>query len=145
MYTTTGWGRASKGAAFQRLTLQRSEGGQTDVTFRLKYCGVCHSDVHIADNDLGTTKYPCVPGHELAGVVTRVGREVSKVKVGDHVGVGCMVDSCGACRRCEEGDEMFCESGYVSTYNGLPRYGNCQTDSGHTYGGYSAQHTVPER
>ena len=55
------------------------------------------------------------------------------------------VDSCGACRRCEEGDEMFCESGYVSTYNGLPRYGNCQTDSGHTYGGYSAQHTVPER
>ena len=78
MYTTTGWGRASKGAAFQRLTLQRSEGGQTDVTFRLKYCGVCRSDVHIADNDLGMTHYPCVPGHELAGVVIRVGGAVTK-------------------------------------------------------------------
>ena len=92
-----------------------------------------------------TTKYPCVPGHELAGVVTRVGREVRKVAVGDHVGVGCMVDSCGACRWCEEGEEIFCVKGYISTYNGVPHYGNCGTSSGHTMGGYSAQHTVPER
>ena len=144
MYTTTGWGRASKGAAFQRLTFQRSEGGQTDVTFRLKYCGVCHSDVHIADNDLGTTKFPCVPGHELAGVVTEVGRKVRKVKVGDHVGVGCMVDSCGDCKFCQDGEEQFCPT-MVSTYAGDPQHGNCLTESGHTHGGYSAQHTVPER
>ena len=145
MYTTSGWARTSKEAAFKKISLQRSAGGERDVTFQLKYCGVCHSDVHIADNELGRTKYPCVPGHELAGVVTRVGREVRKVVVGDRVGVGCMVDSCGACRWCEEGEEMFCQRGYVSTYNGDPKYGNCLTDHGHTYGGYSAQHTVPER
>ena len=90
------------------------------------------------------TQYPCVPGHELAGVVTAVGRKVKKVKVGDKVGVGCMVDSCGDCRYCEEGEEMFCPS-HVQTYAGDPVHGNCQTESGHTHGGYSAQHTVPER
>ena len=91
------------------------------------------------------TRYPCVPGHELAGVVTRVGRDVRKVKVGDRVGVGCMVDSCGDCRWCREGEEIFCKKGYVATYNSLPQYGNCGTSTGHTMGGYSAQTTVPER
>ena len=81
MYTTSGWARRSKGDTFQKITFQRTEGGDRDVTFQLKYCGVCHSDVHIADDDLGRTKYPCVPGHELAGVVTAVGRNVTKYKV----------------------------------------------------------------
>ena len=93
----------------------------------------------------GRTKFPCVPGHELAGVVTRVGGDVKKVAVGDHVGVGCMVDSCGACRWCEEGEEIACVRGYVSTYNSPPQYGHCGTSTGHTMGGYSAYHTVPER
>ena len=92
----------------------------------------------------GMTSYPCVPGHELAGVVTKVGRKVTKVKVGDNVGVGCMVDSCRDCMYCKSGEEMFCPS-MVSTYGGDPKHGNCLTDAGHTYGGYSAQHTVPER
>ena len=90
------------------------------------------------------TNYPCVPGHELAGVVTHVGRGVRKVKVGDHVGVGCMVDSCRDCRYCDSGEEMFCPT-HVQTYAGDPKHGNCLTDSGHTHGGYSAMHTVPER
>ena len=92
----------------------------------------------------GFTSYPCVPGHELAGVVTWVGRKVTKVKVGDNVGVGCMVDSCGDCKFCQDGEEQFCPT-MVSTYAGDPQHGNCLTESGHTHGGYSAQHTVPER
>ena len=145
MYTTTAWAKKDPNSDFEKIDIKRNNCSEKDVTFKLKYCGVCHSDVHMAGNELGMTKYPCVPGHELAGVVTRVGREVRKVVVGDRVGVGCMVDSCGACRWCEEGEEMFCQRGYVSTYNGDPKYGNCLTDHGHTYGGYSAQHTVPER
>ena len=86
-----------------------------------------------------------MPGHELAGVVTRVGSAVRKVKVGDRVGGGCMVDSCGDCRWCEQGEEIFCVRGYVATYNSPPQYGNCGTSSGHTMGGYSAHYTVPER
>ena len=77
--------------------------------------------------------------------MTRVGRDVRKVKVGDRVGVGCMVDSCGDCRWCQEGEEIFCKKGYVSTYNSVPQYGNCGTSTGHTMGGYSGQTTVPER
>ena len=89
------------------------------------------------------TRYPCVPGHELAGVVTRVGKNVTKVKVGDKVGVGCMVDSCRACKYCDAGEEQLCGT-HVQTYNGDPKFGNCLTEAGHTHGGYSAHHTVPE-
>ena len=115
------------------------------MTFKLKYCGVCHTDVHFAENVLKNTIYPCVPGHELAGVVTQVGSEVRKVVVGDQVGVGPLVDSCGSCRWCQTGEEYHCQRGHVSTYNSQPQYGNCQTSTGHTMGGYSGHHTVPER
>ena len=78
MYKTVAFGKTSKDANFERMTIERNVEGDEDVTFDLKYCGVCHSDIHIADNDLGMTHYPCVPGHELAGVVIRVGRAVTK-------------------------------------------------------------------
>ena len=145
MYSTSGWGRKSQEGKFEKIEFQRKEGGARDVTFRLKYCGVCHTDVHFADNAMANTLYPCVPGHELTGVVTQVGREVRKVVVGDHVGVGPMVDSCGGCRWCRAGEEFHCQTGHVSTYNSQPQYGNCETSTGHTMGGYSLQHTVPER
>ena len=144
MYTTSAWAKKDQHSDFEKIDIKRNNCSEKDVTFKLKYCGVCHSDVHMAGNELGMTKYPCVPGHELAGVVTKVGRKVTKVKVGDKVGVGCMTDSCGACRFCDSGEEQLCPN-HVQTYNGDPQYGNCLTDSGHTYGGYSAYHTVPER
>ncbi|MET5012230.1 alcohol dehydrogenase catalytic domain-containing protein, partial [Burkholderia pseudomallei] len=86
------------------------------------YCGVCHSDLHTARGEWPGTIYPCVPGHEIVGRVTAVGAGVTKVKVGDLVGVGCMVDSCRSCPSCGEGLEQYCEHGFTATYNG-PVYG----------------------
>ena len=81
MYTTLGWGKRSQDGKFERIHFGRKEGGARDVTFKLKYCGVCHTDVHFAQNAMENTIYPCVPGHELAGLVTQVGSEVRKVVV----------------------------------------------------------------
>ncbi|XP_023321347.1 probable cinnamyl alcohol dehydrogenase 6 [Eurytemora carolleeae] len=94
LYETVAWGRKSNGEKFEKMTIKRNLPGDDDVTFDLKYCGICHTDVHIANNDMGHTHYPVVPGHELAGVVTAVGSKVTGFKVGDQVGVGCIVDSC---------------------------------------------------
>ncbi|MDQ6762036.1 MAG: NAD(P)-dependent alcohol dehydrogenase [Bacteroidota bacterium] len=105
-----------------------------DVQIDIKYCGVCHSDLHTARNEWGNTVYPVVPGHEIVGHVTAVGDKVSKYKIGDLVGVGCMVDSCRECDSCKEGLEQYCEVGMVGTYNGKERDG-----SGITFGGYSKQ------
>ncbi len=105
-----------------------------DVQIDIKYCGVCHSDLHTARNEWGNTVYPVVPGHEIVGHVTAIGDKVSKYKIGDLVGVGCMVDSCRECDSCKEGLEQYCEVGMVGTYNGKERDG-----SGITFGGYSKQ------
>jgi len=146
MYSTYAFAKTSPEAKFQKINIRRNVAGDDDVTFKLKYCGICHSDVHIAENGLGMTKYPCVPGHELAGVVTSVGKNVTKVKPGDKVGVGCLVDSCGGCLMCKGGDEQFCQKGSVQTYNGQwKKYGRVKTDTDWTFGGYSGHHTVPER
>lgn len=97
---------------------QRHPVGPTDVLFDLKYCGVCHTDVTTGVNKFtGKTNYPLTPGHELAGVVTAVGEKVKKFKVGDHIGVGCMVDSCQNCDKCSAGTEQYCKS-MVMTYDG---------------------------
>ena len=144
MYSTFGFGRQSKGAGFEKIEIKRNDCGDDDVVIDLKYCGVCHSDVHIADNDMGRTNYPCIPGHELAGVVTQVGRRVRRVVVGEEVGVGCMVDSCGDCRQCELQQEMFCMSNAVQTYNTNINYGSVKTDRGWTFGGYTDKITVPQ-
>lgn len=103
-----------------------------DVVIEVLYCGVCHSDLHQARNDWGGSQYPVVPGHEVVGRVTSVGKGVTQFKVGDNVGIGCMVDSCRVCKPCQQGIEQYCEEGCVQTYNGFDRH-----DGLPTYGGYS--------
>jgi len=142
MYSTVAWAMASSEAKFEKIDIQRNVAGDDDVTFDMKYCGICHTDVHIASNDMGSTNYPCVPGHELAGVVTSVGKNVTKYKVGDYVGVGCIVDCCMQCEGCKAGEQHMCESGMTGTYNGMIKHGHIKTDSGWTFGGYSGSQTV---
>lgn len=120
------------------LDVERRDLGPDDVQIDILYCGVCHSDLHTARNEWKNTIYPSVPGHEIVGRITAVGDKVSKFKVGDLAGVGCMVDSCGHCHPCQEGDEQYCESGFTGTYNG-PVFGG-----ENTFGGYSQRIVVKE-
>jgi len=122
------------------FTLERRTPGQMDVALDVLYCGVCHSDLHTARGEWGNTIFPSVPGHEIVGKVTAVGSLVSKFKVGDVVGVGCMVDSCQHCQPCAEGIEQYCENGFTGTYNG-PMFGGGEN----TYGGYSSAMVVNEK
>ena len=113
-------------------TIERRDPKPHDVQIEILYCGVCHSDLHFARNEWGISIYPIVPGHEIVGKVTAVGKHVKKFKVGDLAGIGCLVDSCRECDNCKEGLEQFCTGGAVFTYNGQEKDG-----SGLTYGGYS--------
>lgn len=115
-------------------TIERRSPKPKDVQIDILYCGVCHSDVHTVRNEWGGTKYPVVPGHEIVGMVSAVGTDVTKFKVGDLAGIGCMVDSCRECDNCKQGLEQYCDQGMVGTYNGRERDG-----SGITSGGYSKQ------
>jgi alcohol dehydrogenase (NADP+) len=115
-------------------TINRRDPKPHDVQIDIKYCGVCHSDLHFARNDWGMTVYPIVPGHEIVGVVSAVGEHVKKFKVGDLAGIGCLVDSCRDCDNCREGLEQYCSNGWVGTYGGMEKDG-----SGATHGGYSKQ------
>lgn len=128
------------------LNFKRRALGEYDVHIEMKYCGVCHTDLHFAKNDLGNTEYPLVPGHELAGVCVAVGSKVTKFAVGDHVGVGCFVDSCLECKQCKSGDEQYCSKGMTGTYGGQPKHGRAECGEGQatTYGGYSTQMVVHE-
>ncbi|KWE65384.1 hydroxyacid dehydrogenase [Burkholderia ubonensis] len=110
-----------------------------DVQIEILYCGVCHSDLHQARNEWRNTIYPVVPGHEIVGRVSAAGPQVSRFKVGELVGVGCLVDSCRTCPSCAEGLEQYCENGFVGTYNGRDR-----VSGDVTYGGYSTQIVVDE-
>ncbi|QJQ95105.1 MULTISPECIES: NAD(P)-dependent alcohol dehydrogenase [Halomonadaceae] len=111
-----------------------------DVAIEILYCGVCHSDLHFAQDDWGMSSYPVVPGHEIVGRVTSVGDEVSQYKVGDIVGVGCMVDSCRHCSACNDGLEQYCLEGFTMTYGSPDRH-----DGSLTQGGYSDAIVVSER
>lgn len=119
--------------------IQRREPGAHDVEMEILYCGVCHSDVHTARSEWGPAKYPCVPGHEIIGRVTRVGANVTKFKVGDTSAVGCMVDSCRTCSSCQQGLENYCTNGATYTYNSADKHLNS-----HTLGGYSSSIVVDE-
>ncbi len=110
----------------------RRDVGPNDIKIDILYCGVCHSDLHTARNEWNNTLYPSVPGHEIVGRVTAVGEAVSRFKVGDIAGVGCLVDSCRTCSSCGEGLEQYCENGFTGTYNG-PAFGGGEN----TLGGYS--------
>ncbi len=138
-YSAKAYSATSNTAALGPSTIERREPGPRDVQVQILYCGVCHSDIHIARNEWGGTMYPCVPGHEIVGKITKVGGEVKKFKVGDIAAVGCMVASCRACPSCQSGFEQFCERGAVFTYNSVdPVLG------GPTLGGYSQSIVVTE-
>ncbi len=126
--------------SFSPTTITRREPGPTEVYFEIKFAGICHSDIHTARGEWGPAIYPLVPGHELAGVITQVGSAVTGFAVGDRVGVGCFVDSCGECEYCRAGDEQFCtgEGGTIWTYNSIGR------DGVPTAGGYSEGITVEQ-
>jgi len=119
--------------------LKRHEPGPKDVDIEILYCGVCHSDIHQVRNEWGNSMFPMVPGHEIVGRVTSVGAGVTRFKVGDLAGVGCLVDSCRECPKCKNGLEQYCEAGSVGTYNSLERDGKTVT-----YGGYSKRIVTTE-
>lgn len=121
------------------LVFERRDRRDDDVEIEILYCGVCHSDLHHVEEDWGSNHYPLVPGHEIIGKVVAVGRQVSRFKVGDTVGVGCMVDSCRHCAPCQQGLEQYCEAGNTLTYNSLDRH-----DQRLTFGGYSEKIIVSD-
>lgn len=121
------------------LTIERREPGPHDVQIDILYCGICHSDIHMAHNDWGMTVYPVVPGHEIVGRVVKAGDHVKKFKTGDLVGVGCLIESCRTCSSCREGLEQYCESGFTLTYGSSD-----PISGGMTHGGYSTGVTVNE-
>ena len=111
-----------------------------DILIDISYCGVCHSDLHTVNNDWKGTKYPIVPGHEIIGKVAAIGNQVSTFKIGDTIGVGCMVDSCQTCSACQADTEQYCSQGFTPTYNGKDRI-----DQVFTQGGYSDKIIVREK
>ena len=137
--TVKAYGAHAGDLPLESLDITRRAPGAHDVQIDIAFCGVCHSDLHQARGEWAGTLYPCVPGHEIVGRVSAVGAHVTSHKVGDLVGVGCMVDSCQHCADCEDGLENYCD-GMIGTYNGPTA-----DAPGHTLGGYSEQIVVNER
>ncbi|MBH1993297.1 MAG: NAD(P)-dependent alcohol dehydrogenase [Sphingomonadaceae bacterium] len=137
--TVKAYGAHAADKAMEPIDIERRAVGAHDVQIAIAYCGVCHSDLHQVRSEWHGTLYPCVPGHEIVGHVTAVGDHVNKFKVGDTVGVGCLVDSCQSCASCDEGLEQYCEKGFTGTYNGAT-----PDAPGHTLGGYSQSITVKD-
>jgi uncharacterized zinc-type alcohol dehydrogenase-like protein len=133
------FGTEAADADLKELNIDRREVTANDIEIEILYCGVCHSDLHTARNDWGGTMYPSVPGHEIVGRITKIGNEVTKFKVGDLAGVGCLVGSCKTCDSCKKDLEQYCSNGWVGTYNGADKY-----LGGHTFGGYSEKVVVEE-
>jgi uncharacterized zinc-type alcohol dehydrogenase-like protein len=140
MITTKGYAAQQAGAELAQWNFERRELGPKDVQFDILFCGVCHSDLHQINNDWFEGLFPMVPGHEIVGKVVQIGSEVTKFKIGDLAGTGCMVDSCRDCENCKDGLEQYCKNGNVQTYNGVNPY----TDGMPTYGGYSKTIVVNE-
>ncbi|MGA9492175.1 MAG: NAD(P)-dependent alcohol dehydrogenase [Mycobacterium sp.] len=138
MSTVSAYAATDPSGHLTKTTIERRDPGPHDVAIDIKFAGICHSDIHTVKAEWGKPKYPVVPGHEIAGVVTAVGSEVSKHKVGDHVGVGCMVNSCGHCSSCTAGLEQYCKNGATFTYNAIDKDGTA------TQGGYSQAVVVNE-
>ncbi len=136
---TTGFACEAVGAPLAPFAFERRAPRRNDVALEILYCGVCHSDLHMARNDWGLTIYPVVPGHEIVGRVVAVGSEVTRFRPGDHVAVGCMVDSCQSCDQCHAGEEQFCRHSFTQTYNSPDR-----VTQEITCGGYSKHVVVRE-
>ena len=145
MIKATGYAASHSFSRLKPLAFEREEAGANEVEIEVLYCGVCHSDVHQAENDWGNTVYPCMPGHEIVGRVTKAGANVTLHKAGDLVGVGCMIDSCRECAPCRAREENYCEgpNSWLATYNGPMKPGaRARTHENmygrdNTYGGYS--------
>lgn len=139
MRTVSAYAAQSATSPLAKTTITRRDPGPHDVAIDIKFAGICHSDIHTVRGEWGTPNYPVVAGHEIAGVVAAVGSEVTRHKVGDRVGVGCMVNSCGTCRSCQSGLEQYCKPGATFTYDSL------DADGTRTYGGYSQAVVVDEK
>ncbi|MBO9201984.1 MULTISPECIES: NAD(P)-dependent alcohol dehydrogenase [Niastella] len=126
------YGTEAADAPFHNIEIKRRNLLPDDVEIDILYCGICHSDLHAVKNDWGGTIYPIVPGHEIVGRITQVGTEVTKFKVGDLAAIGCIVDSCGHCHQCDNGEEQFCEKGWTVVFNAPDK-----VLGGQTYGGFS--------
>lgn len=138
MTTATAYALPEAGGSFTKQEIARREVGPRDVEIAIRYAGICHSDIHTAREEWGSVTYPLVPGHEIAGVVTSVGAEVTSFAVGDQVGVGCLVNSCRTCENCLAGEEQYCLKGSVGTYNEI------DVDGTVTRGGYATNVVVDE-
>ena len=138
MTTVAAYAAPAAKAPLERTTIERRAVREHDVLIDIKFAGICHSDIHQAREGWGEAIFPMVPGHEIAGVVSEVGPGVTKYKVGDRVGVGCLVDSCRECDNCKAGAEQHCTGGSVGTYNAIGK------DGEPTYGGYSEKVVVDE-
>lgn len=139
MIKTSGYAAKDPHSPLAPFQFERRDVGPHDVLIEIAYCGICHSDIHQVRNEWGGALYPMVPGHEIVGKVTRVGKNVKNFKAGDLAGVGCFVGSCRACSSCHEGLEQYCENGFVGTYNSIEKDGKTRT-----MGGYSNNIVVDE-
>ena len=139
MYQVKAFSTASQTSPLAPVSLARRDPTATDVQIDILFCGVCHSDLHQVRNEWHNTVYPCVPGHEIVGRVTKTGSAVTRFQEGDLAAVGCMVDSCGTCPECLAGLEQFCQKGVTLTYNSPDPH-----TGGITYGGYSESIVVDE-
>lgn len=139
--TTSAYAAAHAQSTLGPIQIERRAVGPHDVAIDILFCGVCHSDLHVVRNEWKRTTYPVVPGHEIVGRVRAIGEHVTRFKVGDLAGVGCMVDSCRTCPSCLDGLQQFCEGpgGLIGTYNGRDKH-----TAGVTYGGYSTDIVVDE-
>ena len=139
MLKTLAYAAPAAKASLAPYSFERREPKEHDVVIDIKYCGICHTDVHQVRDEWGGGIFPMVPGHEIVGVVTRVGSHVGKFKVGDKVGVGCLVDSCRICDHCRDDLEQYCTGGFSATYSGHEQDGKTVTQ-----GGYSDKIVVDE-
>ncbi|SDU99724.1 uncharacterized zinc-type alcohol dehydrogenase-like protein [Microlunatus sagamiharensis] len=144
--TVTALSVPEAGASFETVELERRDLRSDDVRIDIAYAGICHSDIHTVRGEWGERPFPITPGHEIIGTVAEVGSAVSRVKIGDTVGVGCFVDSCGECAACKDGEEQFCERGVVQTY-ATPDYHGEVTQGGYSQGVVVRDHfvlTIPD-
>ena len=139
MLPTKAYAAHSSGAPLAPFQFERRDPGPKDILIEILFCGICHSDLHQVREEWGSAAFPMVPGHEIVGRVARIGSAVTKLKVGELAGVGCMVDSCRTCDPCSHGLEQFCDKGAAMTYNGTEMDKRTPT-----YGGYSNQIVVDE-
>ncbi|MFJ2618833.1 NAD(P)-dependent alcohol dehydrogenase [Glutamicibacter sp. NPDC087344] len=134
----TAYAAPAAAAPLVATQIERRAVGAHDVLIEIKYSGICHSDIHTVRGEWGEQSFPLAPGHEIVGVVTEIGAEVTRHQIGDTVGVGCMVNSCGECDYCLAGDQQYCRQGMVGTYGAVDRDGST------TQGGYSTHVVVTE-